>query len=52
MSISCGYYHGGMCLYINRKIAIYEKCHCKDIPKKSLECKNKKTIQMLEERVR
>ncbi len=26
MSINCQYYHEGMCLYLNRRFAVFEKC--------------------------
>jgi len=52
----CQNYAEGMCVYINSKCGIFEKCIYNGLPEeikaeKMLSCPQKRTIEILEERI-
>jgi hypothetical protein len=52
-SNTCEYYNAGMCIYVNHRFAIFEKCHFKNVSgelkiKCTNECLQKKVIERIE----
>ncbi|MFH1365005.1 MAG: hypothetical protein ABIH28_00260 [archaeon] len=52
--ITCEYYDDGMCIYVNHRLAIFEKCQLENLSKEiqikyQKDCIQKRTIERIRE---